>query len=77
MPFKRDLALQIISLSKQSFTMQYRFIHAQVKYEFCISFLYFWIDLLDLNQPFNWRTEIWEPSKWNLYEGVNLVYNLW
>ena len=33
---------------------------------FSISFLYSWIEVLDLNQLFNWRTEIWEPFKMKL-----------
>ena len=41
----------------------YHIIHAQVWYEFCISFLSFWIDVLELKQSFNWRVEIWEPFK--------------
>ena len=31
----------------------YYIIYAQVEYEFCIPSLYSWIDVLDLNQPFN------------------------
>ena len=37
----------------------YHIIHAQVQYEFCISLLYSWIDVLDLNQPYNWKAKIW------------------
>ena len=48
----------------------YRIIHARVWYVFCISFLYSWIDVLDLNQPFNWTAEIWEPFKMKLIWGL-------
>ena len=45
-------------------------------HEFNISFVFhiynFWIDVLDLNQPFNWGAKIWEHFKWNSYEGFNL-----
>ena len=44
----------------------YHIIHAQVQYEFCISFLYFYIDVLNLNQPFNWTAQIWKPFKMKL-----------
>ena len=39
-----------------------------------ISCLYSWIDVLNLNQLFNWRAKIWEPLKWNSYEGFNLEH---
>jgi len=29
-----------------------------------------WIDVLDLNQPFNWRSEFWEPFKMKLIWGL-------
>ena len=48
----------------------YHISHAQVT-----SFLYSWIDILDMNQPFNWRAEIiWEPfqNETRSYEGFNL-----
>ena len=45
----------------------YHISHARVWYKFCISFLYSWIDVLDSNQPFDWRG--WNlralKSKWN------------
>jgi hypothetical protein len=44
----------------------YHLIYAQVQYEFCISFPYSWIDVLNLNQPFNWTAEIWQPFKMKL-----------
>ena len=34
------------------------------------SFLYSWINVLDLNQPFNLRVEIWEPFKMKLIWGL-------
>ena len=37
---------------------------------FCVSFLYSWIDILNLNQPFNWKAEIWEPFKIKLIWGL-------
>ena len=37
---------------------------------FDISLLYSWIDVLDLNQPFNWRAKIWEPFKMRLIWGL-------
>ena len=37
---------------------------------FVFHFLYSWIDVLDLNQPFNWRVEIWEPFKMELKWGL-------
>jgi hypothetical protein len=37
---------------------------------FCISFLYSWIDVLDLNQPFSWSADIWEPFKMKLIWGL-------
>ena len=48
----------------------YHIIHAQVYYEFCISFLYSWIDVLDSNQPFDWGAKIWEPFKMKLIWGL-------
>jgi hypothetical protein len=48
----------------------YHIIHAQVLYEFCISFLYPWIDVLNLNQLLNIRAEIWEPFKMKLIWGL-------
>ena len=48
----------------------YHIIHAQVYYDFCISFLCSWIDMLNLNQPFNWRVEPWEPFKMKLIWGL-------
>ena len=50
----------------------YQLIHTQVLYEFCVSFLHSWIDILALNQPFSRRAKIWEPFKINLYEGCNI-----
>ena len=32
--------------------------------------LYSWIDVLNLNQLFNWRAEIWEPFKMKLIWGL-------
>ena len=43
----------------------YRIIHTQVWYEFCISFLYTRIDVLDLNQPFNWMARVWDRALQN------------
>ena len=37
---------------------------------FCIAFLYSWIDVLDLNQPCNWKAKIWEPFKMELIWGL-------
>ena len=48
----------------------YHIIHTQVWYEFCISFLYSWIDVLDLNEPFNRRVDIWEPFKMKFIWGL-------
>ena len=38
---------------------------------FVFYFLYSWIDVLDLNQPFNWRAEIREPFKMKLIRGLH------
>ena len=43
---------------------------AQIWYEFSISFRYSWTDFLDLDQPFNWKAEIWEPFKMKLIWGL-------
>ena len=48
----------------------YHIIHAQNWYEFCISFLFSWLDILNLNQPFSWRVEVWEPFKMKLIWGL-------
>ena len=58
----------------------YYIIHAQVQYEFCISFLYYWIDVLSWiwTNPSTEKTEIWEwlsfkmkliwgPQSWTLH----------
>jgi hypothetical protein len=57
---RRALSLQEVELvrwlilnSLHCTRSMYHIIHAQVYYKFCISFLYFCIDVLDLNQPFN------------------------
>ena len=42
----------------------------KVYYEICISFLCARIGTLDLNQPFNGRAKIWEPSKMKLIWGL-------
>ena len=39
-------------------------------YALCISFLYFCIEILDLNYPFNWRPKICEPFKMKLIRGL-------
>ena len=60
-------------------------IHAPVSCEFCISFLYPSIDILDLNKPFNSKAEIWEPFKlkliwglrsWTLLRGYKTLYDV-
>ena len=43
----------LISNSSHCIENMYHTIHAQVSYELCISILYSWIDVLDLNEPFN------------------------
>ena len=48
----------------------YHVIHAQVQYELRISFLYSSIDVLDLNQPFDWRAQVREPFKMKLIWGL-------
>ena len=58
----------------------YHIIHAQVQCELCISFLYSWIDVLDSNQPFNWRAKIREPFKMKLIWGLQswpLLHNIY
>ena len=40
------------------------------KFNTSFVFLYSWIDVLDLNQPFNWKAEIWEPFKMKLIWGL-------
>ena len=55
----------------------YHIIHAQASYKFCISVLYSWIDVLDLNRPFNWKAKIWEAFKMKLsYEGFHQSWTL-
>jgi hypothetical protein len=39
-------------------------------HKFNMSFVYSWIDILDLNQPFSWIAEIWEPFKMKLIWGL-------
>ena len=115
MPFKRELALQNIPVSKPPFKRQPRteneditwspqynppatrtnkrrasslqevkldglfvILHIVLKtcliqfmhkfnMKFSISFMYSWIDVLDLNRPFNWRAKLWEPSIWKKF----------
>ena len=43
----------------------YHINHAQVWYELCVSFSYSWIDVLDLNQPFEMEL-IWGLQPWTL-----------
>ena len=77
---RRALSLQEVELDGWFLILHivlehmYHIIHAQVSYEFCISFLYSWIHVLDLNQLFTWRAENWEPFS---YEGFNLDHCLW
>ena len=37
---------------------------------FVFAFLYSWIDVLDLNQHFNWSAQIWEPFQMKLIWGL-------
>ena len=56
---------------------KYHIIHAQVEHEFCILFLYSWIDVLVLNHPFTWRAKIWEPFKMKLIWGLQSWTLIW
>ena len=73
---RRSLSLQEVRLDGWFLILHivlehmYHIIHAQVSYEICVSFLYYWIDILDSNQPFIWKAEIWEPFKMKLIRGL-------
>ena len=73
---RRALSLQrsrvrwLILISSHCIGNMYHIIQAQTQYEFCISFLYSWIDVLHLNQPSKWSAEIWEPFKMKLIWGL-------
>jgi len=54
--------------------MHHHILHAQVYYEFCVSFLYSWINVLDLNNPSIERLKYESPSKRNSYEGFRAVH---
>ena len=75
---RRSLSLQEVELDGWFLIFRivlehmYHIIHAQLSYEFCVSFLYYWIR----TNPSSEKLKYESPSKWNSYAAFDLEHGL-